>query len=95
MVLVQWHDAVFDSDADAALTDDLSEFGGLSEREDIGFLVRIDKKELVLAITRDEKDNRVCYSNTIPRGWVKKIRLLQIAPDISPAPPASTTTDKK
>lgn len=81
MVLVQWSDAHIDLDAQVAITDDIKEFGKLYEREDIGFLVRVDRKELVLAVTRDVADNEVCYSNTIPRGWIKKITYLQVVPE--------------
>lgn len=76
LVLVSWIDSVLESSHEVALEDDISGFGKLLEREDIGYLVRIDRKEVVLAISRCHGDNTVSYSNTIPRGWVKKITFL-------------------
>ena len=76
-----WVDSVLESTHEVDLKDDTSGFGKLMEREDIGFLVRSDKKEVVLAISRCAADNTVSYSNTIPRGWVKKVTYLQEMPE--------------
>ena len=80
-VVVAWVDSVLESGDEIDLKDDQSHFGKLLEREDIGFLVRMDRKEVVLAISRCHGDNTVSYSNTIPRGWVKKITYLEAIPE--------------
>jgi hypothetical protein len=91
IVIVAWVDSVLESSHEVDLKDDLSGFGKLLEREDIGFLVRSDRKEVVLAISRCHGDNTVSYSNTIPRGWVKKITYLQEIPEEADAEPKQDT----
>jgi len=81
---VTWIDSVLESSHEVDLKDDTSAFGKLMEREDIGFLVRSDRKEVVLAISRCHGDNTVSYSNTIPRGWVRKVTYLTEIPEESP-----------
>lgn len=78
-----WVDSILETTHEVDLKDDQSGFGKLVEREDIGFLVRSDRKEVVLAISRCHSDNTVSYSNTIPRGWVKKVVYLQEIPEES------------
>lgn len=80
-MIVRWVDSVLESSHEIDLKDDQSAFGKLLEREDIGFLVRSDRKEVVLAISRCHADNTVSYSNTIPRGWVKKVTYLTEIPE--------------
>lgn len=81
MVIVAWVDSIFETTHEVDLKDDQSAFGKLVEREDIGFLVRSDRKEVVLSISRCHSDNTVSYSNTIPRGWVRKVTYLQGIPE--------------
>ena len=81
MVLVQWTDSILKTEDEVDLKDDTSRFGKLFEREDIGFLIRMDRKEVVLSVSRCHEDNTVSYSNTIPRNWVKKITFLIEKPE--------------
>lgn len=74
-------DSILQTTHEVDLKDDTSGFGKLMEREDIGFLIRADKKEVVLAVSRCHEDNTVSYSNTIPRGWVKKVTYLSEKPE--------------
>lgn len=77
-------DSILETTHEVDLKDDTKAFGKLVEREDIGFLVRSDRKEVVLAISRCHGDNTVSYSNTIPRGWVKKVTYLAEIPEETP-----------
>lgn len=79
IVEVHWVDAFTDVTAEAALDDDASEFGGLIECRDVGYLVRKSRKELVLAISYTPSDNSVRHSNSIPMAWVKRIIVLKPA----------------
>lgn len=79
-----WVDASLKTDDEVDLKDGTGRFGRLYEREDLGFLVRMDRKEVVLAISRCHDDNTVSYSNTMPRGWVKKVTFLQDMPEEEP-----------
>ena len=81
MVIVSWVDSVLQTEHEVDLKDDVSGFGKLIEREDIGYLVRADKKEVVLSVSRCHSDNTVSYSNTIPRGWVKSVTYLEEVDD--------------
>lgn len=87
LVVVTWVDSSLKSTDEVDLKDDVSGFGKLWLREDIGFLVRNDRKEVVLSISRCHEDNTVSYSNTIPRGWVKKVIYLQEIPEEEHAEP--------
>lgn len=82
-MIVAWVDSVLETTHEVDLKDELGGFGKLLEREDIGYLVRSDRKEVVLAISRCHGDNTVSYSNTIPRGWVKRVTYLVEIPEES------------
>ena len=92
-MIVTWIDSILEGNDEVDLKDDTSHFGKLMEREDIGFLVRMDKKEVVLAVSRCHADNTVSYSNTIPRGWVKKITYLE--PKECPSSPKATPSSSE
>lgn len=83
-MIVAWVDSILKTEDEVDLKDDISHFGKLFEREDIGFLVRKDRKEVVLAVSRCHEDNTVAYSNTIPTNWVRKIIYLTPIPEETP-----------
>lgn len=76
IVMVTWEDAACDPDADSFL-DDARDFGGLQTCDDVGFLVRKTKREVVLAVSRTVSDDTVRCSVTIPARWVKRIVYLR------------------
>lgn len=78
LVEVIWVDAALDSTHTGDLEDPASalKFGGRLECSDVGYLIRKDRKEVVLAVGICRADNTYRHSNTIPRGWIKKITSL-------------------
>lgn len=73
LVEVVWLDAQIVPAHDGIVGEPLDEFGGLAECRDVGYLVRMNKRELVLCVSRCLDDNTIRHSNTLPRGWVKQI----------------------
>ena len=75
LVELVWVDAALNSDHTGDLDDPSTrdKFGGLLECSDVGYLIRLNSKEAVLAVGICRADNTYRHSNTIPRGWVKRI----------------------
>lgn len=74
---VIWDDAALNAAAVAHTTENDEPFGKLIECRDIGYLVEINRKEVILCISITEEDNQFRTSNTIPRKWTKEILLLE------------------
>jgi len=104
-VLVRWLDASLDHEANALLDDKEAAFGELYECEDIGFLYRKTKREVVLALSRCITDNSVRHATTIPAKWILSISILspsvvertfpqepplEVTPCLPPAPTSTT-----
>ena len=82
-VIVRWADAVIDVEAELTLgEDDLTSFGKTVIMEDVGFLVRQDEHEIVLAVSRCPSDNELRYSISIPNSWVQEIIKLDARPEV-------------
>lgn len=79
-VIVRWSDASTQLDHEATLSDPASieAFGGAIEVEDIGWLIKKDRKHVVLALGRCLEDETIRQATTIPRSWVKEI--IELAP---------------
>jgi hypothetical protein len=82
-VEVRWSDATIDlsAEGDPAVAGSAADFGGQSIHRDLGYLIRKDKKDLVLAVSLCEDDHSYRHANTIPRGWVKQIIILTRPPE--------------
>lgn len=74
---VIWLDAYINADHEASFAEGSDKFGSLIECRDIGYLVRKNRKEVVLSVSRCFADNTTRISNTIPRNWVKAIIYLK------------------
>ena len=79
LVEVVWEDAVLDQDANGDLDQPATadKFGGMRTCSDVGYLIRKDRKVIVLAVGVCRADQTYRHANTIPRGWVKQIIYLQ------------------
>lgn len=66
---IVWYDATYDSD-DIAFLSDLTDFGKLWICLDTGFVVRENKKEVVLAVNGCANNDSVRQSNTIPKSLI-------------------------
>lgn len=77
IVEVVWIDAVADVEHEADLNDkaQVRDFGGLVVCKDVGYLVRRNRKEVVLAVGFVDK-TVVRHSNTIPSPWIISITYL-------------------
>lgn len=76
VIEITWLDAVLDNRHSAELDDDVADFGGAVECQDVGYLVRWSPHEIVLAVSRCIKDNDVRHSNTIPKLLITDVKLL-------------------
>src|SRR5258708_28809950 len=76
-VEVEWVDAQLDPQASADLGDPRTAFGTLPVVQDVGYLYRMDRKELVLAISRWPDGNEINHSNTIPMDLVRTVTYLE------------------
>lgn len=75
LVEVVWEDAVLDPGAVGQLSDK-EPFGKMMECRDIGYLVEITRKEVILCTSISDDDGQFRHSNTLPRKWTKEIILL-------------------
>jgi hypothetical protein len=75
LVEVVWEDAAADLTHEGTLKDSetAKTFGGMVVCRDIGYLIRKNRKEVVLACGLMCEDNAYRHSNTIPAGWVREI----------------------
>ena len=75
LVEVVWVDAAMNSDHTGDLDDPSTraKFGKLLMCSDVGYLIRKDRKELVLAVGVCREDQTYRHSNTLPMGWVKEV----------------------
>lgn len=64
----------------------LKAFGGLMECRDIGYLVGNNRQSVTLAVSISVEDNSFRHSNTIPRGWVRRITHLARPPETEAIP---------
>jgi len=78
VIQVTWVDAYLNPEDSAALKQvrDIREFGELPVVQDVGYLVRWNAAEIVLAVSRCNADNDIRHSNTIPRSLVRGIDVL-------------------
>ena len=78
LVEVVWLDAVLDQDAqgDLDVPATADKFGGMKTCSEVGYLIRKDRKVVVLAVSICRDDQTYRHSNTIPRGWVQRITKL-------------------
>jgi len=76
LVLVEWEDAAADRDAEVDPADPVSmrAFGGAMRTLEPGWLVRIDKDNVVCALSKWPEEKRGGHSNTIPRAMVESVR---------------------
>lgn len=80
MVQVTWIDAKAENHDLGGFDDTFKTFGGVVECQDIGYFVRADAKQVVLAQSRSIPDNDFRCSNAIPRSWIKQILILEAIP---------------
>jgi len=75
LVEVIWIDAAISPEAQGTLSEPGSTamFGGLLECRDVGYLIGYNRKEIKLAVSISLEDNSFRHSNSIPRGWVRKV----------------------
>lgn len=75
LVIVEWQDACMETGDEFYLGDESSmrHFGKEYPTEEPGFLVRIDEKNVVCALTRWPEAKRGGRSNVIPRKMVLRI----------------------
>lgn len=80
MLLVKWLDAGtnIEHEADLSEAEEVKQFGAEYECTDIGFLVRWNKKVIVLAVSHsmNEEIHEVRHANTIPTDMVLDVDLL-------------------
>lgn len=90
LVEVVWIDAALSGEDSGDLEQPASaaKFGGLAVCSDVGYLIRKDKKVIVLSVGVCRDDQTYRHSNTIPRGWVKEIVLLDRVPSASSSQPS-------
>ncbi|MGQ0721012.1 MAG: hypothetical protein ACT4PE_05490 [Candidatus Eiseniibacteriota bacterium] len=96
LVEVVWEDAAADLTHEGTLKDSetAKTFGGMVVCRDIGYLIRKNRKEVVLACGLMCEDNAYRHSNTIPAGWVREIVPLTRATP-KPPPAGSPTAASK
>jgi hypothetical protein len=82
-VEIVWLDASIDVTHEGSLTNpaDADGFGGLVQCRDVGYLIRADREELVLAVGLVEADNSYRHANTIDRKRVLEIVYLSRPPE--------------
>jgi len=75
IVEVTWIDACTDVSHEADLADKqaMKDFGGLVLCKDVGYLVRKNRHEVVLAVSQFVDEDSVRHSNSIPARWIKSI----------------------
>ena len=78
IIEVTWVDAFMEPNdsADLKQPKDIKEFGRLPEIQDVGYLIRWNRQEIVLAVSRCQADNDVRHSNSIPRSLIRDIKVL-------------------
>ena len=78
IVEVVWEDAAADFSHEGSLDNpkDADKFGGFAPCRDVGYLIRKNRKEVVVAWGLMTEDNSYRHSNTIPRSWIKEIIVL-------------------
>ena len=75
LVEIVWEDAALEGAAEGDLEtpDTAVKFGGMKLCSDVGYLIRKDRKVVVLAVGVCRDDQTYRHANTIPRGWVREI----------------------
>ena len=78
LVEIVWEDATLNSAAEGDLENPAtaSKFGGMAICSDVGYLIRKDRKVVVLAVGICRDDFTYRHANTIPRGWIKEVTVL-------------------
>jgi hypothetical protein len=76
LVLVEWTDAAGDRDAEVDPSDavSMSQFGGTMLTLEPGWLVKIDRQEVVCALSKWPSEKRGGHSNTIPLAMVTSVK---------------------
>lgn len=95
LVEVIWTDAAIDVDHEGQVhdADSIKKFGGLARCRDIGYLIRKNRTEVVLASGLIPDEGGFRHSNTFPRNWVSQIIPLSRPndllhhPDVGPPEP--------
>lgn len=85
LVEVTWIDAQFETDAEASLKDGTAHFGSLVQCQSIGYLIRKNKREVVLASARADDDS-IRFAFSIPTAWVRSITVLAPEPIVEVQP---------
>lgn len=82
MIQVKWRDAKLDPSpsGDFTLDNGPNTFGKTPICEDLGYLVRWDAKELILAVSRCPEDNDYRHYNAIPTKMIVDIDVLTPKP---------------
>jgi hypothetical protein len=78
LVELVWEDAALDAAAEGDLENPAmaAQFGGMKICSDVGYLIRKDRKVVVLAVGICRDDFTYRHANTIPRKWIKEINVL-------------------
>lgn len=79
LVEVTWQDAAISPSAGSSFTEspeDQAKFGGSLLCRDVGYLIRWDSRDIVLAVNCIDEQNEYRHSNTIPRRMVRKVEIL-------------------
>lgn len=78
-VEVRWVDAIIDpsNEGDFKTGKGPEDFGHIVEYLDIGYLVRYNPSELILAVSRCPKENDYRHSNAIPTKMIVDVTLLE------------------
>jgi hypothetical protein len=75
LVEIVWEDAALDGAAEGDLENPATadSFGGMKICSDVGYLIRKDRKVVVMAVGICRDDFTYRHANTIPRKWIKAI----------------------
>jgi hypothetical protein len=97
LVEVVWEDAAIDTEhsGDLDTPGTAATFGGMVTCRDVGYLVRKDRKVIVLAVGVVQDSQSYRHSNTIPRGWVKEIIPLSRLVSASSSQPSAAEPSKQ
>ena len=85
LVEVIWLDAAINTEdeGDLSAPETLRKFGGLVLCSDVGYLISKGRREVKLAVGICREDHTYRHSNTIPRGWIRKILYLTRPEEVS------------
>lgn len=78
VIQVTWEDAAADffDEADLGTPSEVADFGQTILITDVGYLIRWNSNEVVLAVSKCNAHNSVRHSNVIPRDLVREVTVL-------------------